>query len=127
MLEELKDFSGKIIVNGKSYTKDTLPDLNTFETLDIYLEADKEKDISSVKNKFYEFTVKEDMTEFGNGQVNFHKRWNNDKAMPYRRMNGKIIEELDTMIKVSLDKAGIHWDGYILKDYIDSIREIKDE
>lgn len=127
MLEELREFNGKIILNGKSYAKDTLPDLDKFETLDIYLEASDEEELSPVKNKLYEFTVKEDMTEFGKGQVNFHKRWNKEIAMPYRRMVGKIIEEYDTMLKLSLDKAGMHWEGYVLKDYIDSIKELKDE
>lgn len=126
MLEELKDFKGKIILNGKSYVNgSTLPDLDKYETLDIYLEA-QDEDVVPIKNKRYEFTVKEDMTEFGSGQLDFHKRWNKEGAMPFRRMSGKVIEEFDDMIKVSLEKAGMHWEGYILKDFIDSMRELNE-
>lgn len=126
ILEDLKDFNGIIKINGKTYTKDNLPNYDDFEELDIFLEPEKEK-IDIYKNKFYEITVKEDMTEFGIGQKNFHKKWNNGIAMPYRRMNGYIIDELDSMYKVSLKKAGSSWEGYILKDFIDSVVEIKDE
>lgn len=127
MLEELKEFNGKIIINGKNYTKNTLPDLDAFEDLDIYLEAEEEVSTNIKKDRIYEFTVKEDMTEYGRGQKNFHKNWNKGAAMPFRRMAGKIVEELDSMYKVSLKKAGMVWEGFILKDYIDSIKELDNE
>ena len=127
MFDELKNFNGKIIVNGRNYTKDTLPNFENFEELDIYLEPAEEVVLDVDKNKYYEFTVKEDMTEFGKGQKNFHKKWNNGIAMPYRRMRGRIIEELDSMIKISVKKINVSWEGYILKDFIDSIEEIKNE
>lgn len=124
MLEELKDFEGKIIINGRNYTKETLPDLDSFDELDIYLEAKEETTQEVKKDTLYEITVKEDMTEYGKGQKNFHKNWNKGVAMPFRRMNGKILEELDSMYRVSLSKAGMSWTGYILKDFIDTIKEI---
>lgn len=125
MLEELKDFNGRITVNGMTYTKNTLPDLNKFDSLDIYLEPCEDLQDTFDKNKEYEFTVKEEMTEYGRGQQNFHKKWNNGVAMPYRRMSGKVLENLDSVYKVELHKAGVIWKGYILKDFINSIEEIK--
>ena len=62
----------------------------------------------------------------GNGQRNFHNKWNNGIAMPFRRMNGFIFKELDSMYKVNLSKAGVNWEGYLLKDFIDSIEEINE-
>lgn len=126
--EELKEFDGNIIINGKPYTKDNLPDLDAFENLDIYLEpsgkeAKKQEDL---KTKRFIFTVKEEMTEFGKGQQNFHKKWNNDNPMPYRRMIGNILEELDSMYKISAERYGQKWEGYILKDFIDSMEEINE-
>ena len=64
------------------------------------------------------------MTESGYGMKEFHKKWNSSNPMPYRRMEGYIINETETMYKFSLENHGVKWEGYILKSYIENMENI---
>lgn len=121
MLEELTEYKGQILVNGKSYTTSNLPD---FEKLYGEITIELIPNDNVVLNSKIKITVGIDMTENGYGMKEFHKKWNNNTPMPYRRMEGYIINETENMYKLELESHGVKWKGYVLKDYIDNMENL---
>lgn len=49
----------------------------------------------------YIIQVREYMTKKGNAEFDFHRRYNNDVPMPFRIMEGTVLEETRGMVKMS--------------------------
>lgn len=126
MLNMLKSWEGRVVVNGKEYDSvesvrienKTLSGTINIKLLPKQLNAVKndsdafqryEKSSSqSVAEKSGEIriTVKKYMTEKSAPGFDFMAKWNNDNPMPLRTMTGTVIQETRGMVKMKLHGVG---------------------
>lgn len=107
MLTMLKDYKGKVEINGKVY--DSIKDaIKRFkcddDEISIILHstrADANKTRSDA-NKTHKITVKQYMTKQASADFDFMKQWNDDVPMPYRTMIGTIEKETRGMVYMKL-------------------------
>jgi len=107
MLTMLKDYKGKVEINGKVY--DSIKDaIKRFKSDDDEISiilhstrADANKTHSDA-NKTHKITVKQYMTKQASADFDFMKQWNDDVPMPYRTMIGTIEKETRGMVYMKL-------------------------
>ena len=96
MLEMLKSWKGKVIVNDTEY--ESIRDV-PFSTLNgeihikLYPTLEKSKISVVERDTEYQITVKKYMTEEASPEFTFMSQWNDNKPMPMRIMQGKKIKE----------------------------------
>lgn len=108
----LRNYDGKVIVNGKDI-KDVV-DIENEEFVEIDITPK-----SLLEKKKYRILVKGWMSN-SSGNLDFHQRWNDGVAMPCNEMYGYELAETPGMRKMELwDKDGNnHWIGFVSKSAI---------
>lgn len=104
MLELLKDYSGKLRVNGKEF-ENVFQAIQAFSEYQGKLVIELNTDTPSVeedKETEYIIKVKRYMTEPASPSFDFMDKWNNGVPMPLRIMVGKKLEETKGMVKMEL-------------------------
>ncbi len=113
MITMLKQWSGKVAVNGQSF-ENIQQAISNFKpgngSICIKLFPKQETPVKTdgnnvhVANKEPEIriTVKKYMTEKSTPQFDFMAKWNNDVPMPLRVMTGKVLQETRGMVKMEL-------------------------
>jgi len=113
MLDLLKDYEGKVIVNGTIYDNISIA-INKLKnyngTVEVKINFEKEqieeKEIIKYKplldNNLYKIKVKQYMIKPSCPEFDFHEKWNNNIPMPMRIMVGRKLQETKGMIKMEL-------------------------
>lgn len=117
--EFLKNYEGKVLVNGEQANSETIDKIDNMEEVEIHLIP---KSLCE-KSVFY-IHVRPWMAN-DSGNLDFHQRWNNGIPMPEREMEGNILAETPGMLKMdlwTLDKSQ-HWVGFVSKSAIIEIKE----
>jgi len=103
-ISENKPISGRITINLLSNTEKRLPEGNKPDKTEIKKSQDPEKKESE---RFrLRITVKKYMTEQSSPGFDFMAKWNNDRPMPLRTMEGEILQETKGMLKMHLKGFG---------------------
>jgi hypothetical protein len=112
MLQYLKGFNKKVEINGEELTVDEL--INKFSATEgaikikvlgmpARLTTDTDNPIKEVQTeKIYRIKVRQYMTKPPVPEFDFHTKWNNGIAMPFRIMTGKKIKETKGMVMMEL-------------------------
>ena len=116
----LKNYDGKVTVNGKDINDVDMDSLSEIE-MDIIPK-------SLLKRQRYRIVVKGWMSN-KSGNLDFHQRWNDGIAMPCTEMYGYELAETPGMRKYELwDKDGNnHWIGFVSKSAILEREEVSEE
>ena len=114
MMTMLKNWNGKVQVNGTDYADINSAILANFRVGDpihivLYPQGYKaeNKQTASVKTentkqKEYRITVRQYMTKKASPEFDFMAKWNNDVPMPYRTMTGVKVKETRGMVYMKL-------------------------
>ena len=111
MITMLKNWEGKVEVNGKQY--DSINDatienkrLNGDVHIKLYplnVKAENKQTVAEVeKSGEVKILVKPYMTKKATPQFDFMAKWNNDNPMPMRVMEGKRVKETAGMVYMEL-------------------------
>lgn len=116
-LNNIKDRDIKI--SAKTIVNAIENEPKTIQVINIYRKGETVKEIKNSNTVFeqdkeYKITVKTYMTKPDSVNFTFHSTWNEGKAMPFRIMYGKIINQTKNMIRMQL-KAKITETGICLK------------
>lgn len=105
MVNQLKSWKGRVLVNGVEYDSIESVDFSTF-TDDIHIVLSKKSKKSSVDElesaEQYLITVKKYMTQKATPEFDFMAKWNNDNPMPYMTMVGEEIKQTRGMVYMRL-------------------------
>ena len=125
MFDFLKNYDGKIVVNGVEYSSSDIDKINDIEgEVEIYLSPVK---VQETNERMFYVEVMDWMTIRSDDNPRFHDRYNNGIAMPNVAMQGFIVEDALDMLKmklVTLDNS-VTWEGFIKKNAILRFEEIK--
>ena len=125
MFEFLRNYDGRIVVNGVEYNASDIDKINDIEgEVNIYLTPAQQ--VSNNVTEYY-VEVLDWMTIKSDENTRFHEKYNNGIAMPEYRMIGQVIGSEIDVIKMKLhtiDNA-VTWTGYIQKRAIIRFEEIK--
>lgn len=108
MLSLLKNWKGKVEVNGKLYNSIdlvSLADIKDLEAINIKLlqrEKIENKPITSESKTQYQITVKKYMTQQASAGFDFMEKWNNNVPMPLKTMIGTVEKETRGMVYMKL-------------------------
>ena len=113
MITMLKQWPGKVAVNGQSFENiqqaisNFKPDkgsvcIKLFPKQETSVKIDGNNVQESNNKHEIRITVKKYMTEKATPQFDFMARWNNDVPMPLRTMTGIILQETKGMVKMEL-------------------------
>ena len=113
MLQMLKDWKGKVEVNGSEYDSITnVLNLNFKPEASIHIilhpiaekaQNDGDKSVKTENTKQeYRITVKQYMTKEATPEFDFMAKWNNNIPMPYRTMTGVKVKETRGMVYMKL-------------------------
>lgn len=107
MLTMLKDYKGKVEIDGKSYN--TIQDaIKRFKSVDdticIRLHSTHDNAVKTQSDALqtHKITVKQYMTRKATPDFDFMKQWNNDIPMPLRTMIGTVEKETRGMVYMKL-------------------------
>lgn len=110
MLSLLKDYKGKVEINGKIY--DSISDaqkrfVTSSNTITIKLLSNSRKEHTEqiraeLEHTIKKITVKQYMTRKATPEFDFMKVWNNDVPMPLRTMIGTVEKETRGMVYMKL-------------------------
>lgn len=109
MINQLKNWKGKISINGTEYNSFSDAVNFDFKTLSddfsITLHSNAKDSLKSQithDKKMYQITVRKYMTQKANDNFDFMKKFNNDIPMPYRIMVGTKESETRGMVYMKL-------------------------
>lgn len=109
MLEYLKNWKGKIEINGICYDSIADASVINFESfsddLRIILHSDVKKQnltYSDASEQLVQITVKAYMTRKATPEFDFMEKWNNNNPMPLRTMVGTVEKETRGMVYMNL-------------------------
>lgn len=104
MLEMLKSWNGKVVVNDIEYNsvKSVPTDLKGQIHIILYPNVEKSKTSVVERETEYQITVKKYMTEPSSPDFDFMAQCNNDNPMPLRTMTGSKIKETRGMVYMKL-------------------------
>lgn len=113
MKNQLKDWKGKIFIDGEQVSVDDI-------------KPEDEISISLVPyQKEYKVTVRQYMTQKSTDDFDFMKKWNNDIPMPMTTMVGSIESEMRGMVYMNLHSGDIKWQGWVIKSAILEMNEVR--
>ena len=113
MITALKNWNGKVAINGTEYDNindTTLP--NGKITITLYQKTAVVSDkpstpiIKTTDKTEYKVTVKQYMTKKATPDFDFMEKWNNNNPMPLRTMVGTVEKETKGMVYMKLHGQG---------------------
>ena len=110
MISMLKDYKGKIEINGTEYTAEALEmgfkPVSGEICIKLYPNTKNANKNEITTSKQYRIKVKQYMTRKATPEFDFMAQWNNDNPMPLRVMQGTIEQETPGMVYMNLTGFG---------------------
>lgn len=105
MLELLKNWKGKVVIDDTEYDDIQSVPLSAFKDykcIKLYPRTEKAKMSVVERQTEFRITVKKYMTEYASPEFDFMAQWNDNNPMPLRTMTGRKIKETRGMVYMEL-------------------------